>query len=527
MTERDGIVSKKSMARATLIVAILGILSKIMGFGREQLIAWFFGATGLTDAYLVALAIPTVLTGLISNPVSTAFLPVFASYVARGDNKGASKVASSVITLSVGTFLLVGIAARPLAPQLVRLFAPGFSGIVFDSAVTLTRLFFPAFALPLLAALYKVILNSYKQFSIPGIGPFVQNLAIVALVILLAPTLGLPALAIATIAGYLAHVLVQLPSVRKLGLDFKLSIEINQGTRQVLNLSIPLMIGGLATQLYTMIDKNLASRLPSGSIAALSFADRLRLLPMDLFVSAVITVIYPSLSEMWAKRDSAGMGDTLLTGARYAMFVCIPAALGLTVLAKPIVRLAFERGAFTPEATLLTAKALSVYSFGIVALALSRIVGVAFYSSQDTWRPVLLALGTSGLNIVLDILLVGPFGHTGLALANVLASWAGAIMGIVLYVRHISPVSLKELAQSGSKILMSAGIMGAFAWVVAGYSGFLAGTGNLRTDLALAVIVVGGSVLVYLGAALVFRCEEILLITSIAKQKLGHSRKRI
>ena len=138
------------------------------------------------------------------------------------------------------------------------------------------------------------------------------------------------------------------------------------------------------------IDKNLASRLPSGSIAALSFADRLRLLPMDLFVSAVITVIYPSLSEMWAKRDSAGMGDTLLTGARYAMFVCIPAALGLTVLAKPIVRLAFERGAFTPEATLLTAKALSVYSFGIVALALSRIVGVAFYSSQDTWRPVLL-----------------------------------------------------------------------------------------------------------------------------------------
>lgn len=515
------------MARATLIVAILGILSKIMGFMREQLIAWFFGATGLTDAYLVALAIPTVLTGLISNPVSTAFLPVFASYVAQDDKKGASKVASSIITLSVGTFLLVGVAARPFAPQLVRLFAPGFSGEIFDSAVTLTRLFFPAFALPLLAALYKVVLNSYKQFSVPGIGPFVQNLVIVALVTLLVPVVGLPALAIATIAGYLAHVLVQLPSVRKMGLDFKLSIEINEGTKKVLNLSLPLVIGGLATQLYTMIDKNLASRLPSGSMSALGFADRLRLLPMDLFVSAVITVIYPSLSEMWARKDRTGMGDTLLTGARYAMFICIPAALGLAVLAKPIVRLAFERGAFTPDATLLTAGALSVYSFGIVALALSRIVGVAFYSSQDTWRPVLLALGTSGLNIILDIILVGFFGHTGLALANVTASWAGAIFGLVLYTRYISRVSIKELVQSGSKILISAAAMGVFAWVSARYSGFLAGTGSLRKDLALAVVVVGGSVLVYLGAALALKCDEILLVTGIAKRRLGHLKKDI
>ena len=176
-------------------------------------------------------------------------------------------------------------------------------------------------------ALYKVVLNSYKQFSVPGIGPFVQNLVIVALVTLLVPVVGLPALAIATIAGYLAHVLVQLPSVRKMGLDFKLSIEINEGTKKVLNLSLPLVIGGLATQLYTMIDKNLASRLPSGSMSALGFADRLRLLPMDLFVSAVITVIYPSLSEMWARKDRAGMGDTLLTGARYAMFICIPCLL--------------------------------------------------------------------------------------------------------------------------------------------------------------------------------------------------------
>ncbi len=527
MGERDGIVSKRSMARATVIVAVLGVLSKIMGFMREQLIAWFFGATGFTDAYVVALAIPTVLTGLISNPVCTAFLPVFASYVAKNDNKGAAKVASSVTTLSVGTFLLVGIAAIPFAPALVRLYAPGFSGPVFDSAVALTRLFFPGFALPLLAALFKGMLNTYKQFSIPGVAPFVQNLFIVVLVALLVPAFGIRGLAMATIVGYLAHVCVQWPSIRRLELDYGFSFEVNQGTNQVMNLALPLMAGGLARQLYILIDKNLASRLPSGSIAALNWADRVRSLPTDLFVAAVITVIYPSLSEMWARKDKKGMGDTLITGTRYALFVCVPSAIGLAVLATPIIRIVFERGAFTGAATVLTAKALSVYSSGIMALAISRLVSVGFYSSQNTWYPVLLALGTSCLNIVFDLVLVGPLGHIGLALANVLASWIGAIVGLKLYTAYISEINYKELVQAGLKIIVSASVMGVWAFGLAKYTGFLNGTGSFKKDLIMAIIVIGSSALLYLGGALILKCEEIVLVTNLVKHKLGRSEKGI
>lgn len=511
------------MARATVIVAVLGVLSKIMGFVREQLIAWFFGASGFTDAYVVALAIPTVLTGLISNPVSTAFLPVFASYVAQDDKKGASKVASSVVTLSVGAFLLAGFVAIPFAPAMVKLYAPGFSGSVFDSAVALTRLFFPAFALPLLGALYKNILNTYKQFSVPGVAPFVQNLCIVALVALLAPTLGLRALAIATVVGYLAYITVQVPWVRKIGLGLEFSPEVNDGTKKVLNLALPLMVGGVATQLYSLVDKNLASRLASGSIAVLNFAGRIRALPMDLFVSAVITVVYPSLSEMWARNDREGMGETLVTGARFALFVCVPSAVGLAVLANPIVRIAFERGAFTETATLLTARALSVYSLGIVSLALCRIVDVGFYSSQNTWYPVLLAFGASCINIVFDLVLVGPLGHAGLALANVLASWVGAIAGLRLYTKHIAGITYGQLTQSGLKILLSSSVMGIFAWALGTYSGVIGGTGSMKKDVFLTIIVVGGSALVYLAGAFALKCEEIVLITNLVKRKLGRS----
>ncbi len=520
--ERDGIVSKKSMARATTIVMVLGIISKIMGFVREQLIAWFFGATGPTDAYMVALAIPTVLVGLISNPISTTFVPVFTSYLNSGDRKNASRVASSVITLSVGTFFIIGVVSIPFAPALVRIYAPGFSSELFGSAVALTRLFFPAFALPLLAALLKAILNSHKEFTIPGVGPFVQNLTIVALVALLAPKMGLFALAIATIAGYLAHVLVQVPAVRKTGLELRFSTEVNEGMRKVLSLSLPLVLGGLATQMCLMVDKNLASRLPSGSISALGFADRLRSLPMDLFIAAVVTVIYPSLSEMWARRDKSGMGDTLLTGIRYAMFLCIPSAIGLIVLSQPLVRLAFERGAFTSQATLLTASAVSVYSVGIVSMALSRLIGVAFYSTQDTWRPVLLALATSGLNILLNFAFVQPLGHIGLALANVISTWVGAMIGIWMYTKYISGFSVRDLIRSSLKIVLCSVLMGAFAWIGAYYSGLMAGTGSAQKDLLLAILVIGGSVLVYLVSALVFECEEIVLVRGIFRDKLSH-----
>lgn len=511
------------MARATVIVAVLGVLSKIMGFVREQLVAWFFGASGLTDAYVVALSIPTVLTGLISNPVSTGFLPVFASYVARDDREGAANLASSVTTLSVGAFVLAGLAAIPFAPALVRLYAPGFSGAVFDSAVGLTRLFFPAFALPLLGAMYKGILNTYKQFTIPGIAPFVQNFCIVSLMALLAPSLGLRGLAIATVAGYFAYNAIQVPWLRELRLGLRFLPEVGSGTRQVLKLALPLMVGGLATQLYTLVDKNLASKLARGSIAALNFAARIRQLPIDLFVTAVITVVFPTLSEMWARKDKEAMGETLITGARFALFVCVPSAVGLTVLSKPVVRIAFERGAFTGSATLLTAGALSVYSIGIVGLALARIIDVGFYSSQNTWYPVILAFGVSCVNILFDFMLVGPMGHNGLALANVLASWMGALAGLVLYTKHIAGVDYRQLAQAGLKILVSSAVMGVTAWTLGTYSGVISGTGSIKKDMFLTFAAVGISVFVYLVGALILKCEEIVLITNLLRRRLGRS----
>ncbi len=510
-------MSKKRIAEATVTVVILGALSKVLGFAREQMIAVFFGATGRTDAYVVANMIPVLITGLLSGPLSTAFLPVFASHVAKGDREGASRVASSVITVSTVAVLILSVAAMFPANRLVRLVAPGFSGSTFASAVMLTRVFLPAMVIPLLSSFAKTILNSNDHFAIPALAPSLQNLVILAVIALLAPTFGVTSLAIAVVLGYLAALAVQIPSAVKVGGWPKVSFGIDDSVRKVFKLSWPLMAGSLFAQVYLFVDRNLASRLPEGSIAALSFADRIRQVPLGLFVAAVVTVVYPSLSGMWAKNDQDGFKETAIMGLRYVEFVCIPAALGIMVLATPVVRLIFQHGAFTKEATGLTASALLAYSPALVGMAAIQVINVAFYSSHETRIPVLLAAGVAGLNTVLDLLLIKPFGHVGLALANSAANLLGALAGLYA-LNRMSSLPLRSLLRSLTKILLASGTMGAVALLLSQATGFHKEAASLMRDAANAGIVIGGAGLSYLILATVLKCEEMSALVGLLRK---------
>ncbi|QUL98065.1 MAG: murein biosynthesis integral membrane protein MurJ [Candidatus Fermentithermobacillus carboniphilus] len=514
-------MSKKGMAQATAVVALLMVLSKIVGFLRDQLIAMFFGATGLTDAYMVSTLISGFVGAMLSGPISTAFLPVFAADLAKGDQIGARRVASSVFTISAGAVLLVSLAAIPFSSRLVTLVAPGLSGSDYEIAVRMTQVFFPAMVLPLLTALVKCVLNSFKEFTVPGVSPFIQNLVIVATVALLAPVTGITSLTVGTVLGYAGALLVQVPSLRKTGLLPGLSLELNEGTLKVLKLAIPLVAQALFGQLYQMVDKNLASKFPEGSIAALGFADRLRQLPVGLFVTAVTTVVYPALSEMWARKDRERLSETVLMGLRYAEFVCVPSMVGFLVLAEPITRLVYQRGAFTGEATALTASVLAAYAPAIIGMAASQVIVIAFYSSQKTWIPVLLGTGTAIINIGLDLVLVRFLGLVGLALANSLASVSGAILSLYVFSRCIARLPLWDLAASMLKIASASGIMGIFAFLAAEFLGFTRGFGSFGKDALTGALVIGSSVLVYLGAAALLKCQEIELVTNLVRERFA------
>jgi putative peptidoglycan lipid II flippase len=513
-------LSKKRIAEATFIVVILGVLSKVLGFAREQMIAVFFGATGRTDAYVVANMIPVLITGLISGPLSTAFLPVFASHVAKGDREGASRLASSMITISTVGVLFLAVMAMFPADHLVRLVAPGFSGETFSSAVALTRVFLPAMVIPLLSSFAKTILNSNDHFAVPALAPSIQNLVIVAVVALFAPTFGVTSLAVAVVLGYLAAFAVQVPSMVKVGGWPKATFRVDDSVTKVFKLSWPLMAGSLFSQFYLFVDRNLASHLPEGSIAALSFADRIRQVPLGLFVAAVVTVVYPSLSGMWAQKDQDGFKETTIMGLRYVEFVCIPAALGLMVLANPVVRVIFQHGAFTREATALTASALLAYCPALVGMAAIQIINVAFYSSQETRIPVLLAAGVAALNTVLDLLLIKPFGHVGLALANSAANLLGALAGLHA-LNRMSRLPLRSLFRSLTKILLASGTMGVVALALSRATGFHRAAESILRDAVSAGIVIGGAGLSYLLLAAVLKCEELSAFLGLLKRSKG------
>jgi putative peptidoglycan lipid II flippase len=519
--------SRKRIAQATFVVVLLNVVSKLCGFVREQMIAVFFGATAQTDAYVMANRIPTIVTGFLSGPLSIAFLPVFASYLAKGDKKAAARVTSSVVTISTLLMLAVSAAAIVPAPALVKLIAPGFSGATLDSAVLLTRIFFPAMVLPLIAAYAKQVLNTYDEFTVPAVAPVLQNLVIIAAVSLFGPVLGVKALAGGVVAGYAANLLIQIPAWRKKGSWPSFSLRLDESTRKVFALSVPLVAGNLFSQVYLLVEVNLASHLPAGSIAALNFADRMRQVPVGLFVTAVTTVIYPSLSAMWARKDSAEFRDTALMGLRYVAFICIPAAVGLMVLAEPAIRLAFQYGAFTGEAVSATGAALLAYSPGLVALAVSQVIGVAFYSAHETRIPVMLGIGISLLNALFDVALVRSMGHVGLALANTLAAGAGAVASIYVLSRFIGGFPTRSLALSLGKILAASLPMGASAYALARLTGFAAGGAGLIQSALAGGVTIGGAVAVFLVLALILKCEEMTLFMGLAKDKLGSLTKKL
>ena len=518
--------SKKRIAQAAFIVFLLNTIAKFGGFFRTLIIAMFFGATGSTDAEGIAATLAGSVT-ILSGPIATAFLPVLTSHLAKGDEDGARQVTSSVITVSMLVAFSLAAVAVAFAPSLVGLVGSGLSAGAFDSAVMLTRVYFPAMALPLLAIYAKFVLNAHDEFNVPAMSATVQNLTTIAVIAVLAPTFGVFALAIGFVLSNGVGLMVQMLAWRKRAPLPRFSLRMGDSSRSVFRLAWPLMLSSVFAQAYVFIDRNLASRLAEGSVAVLGYAERLRQIPLGLFVAAVVTVIYPSLSAMWAKEDRASFKDTAIMGLRYVEFICIPAAVGLMVLAQPIVRLAYERMAFTSEATASTAGVLIAYAPALIATAASQVIIYAFYSAHETRVPVALGIGISLLNAALDFVLVGMLGLVGLGVANSVAATVGALAGLYLLSRFIGGLPVVGLGKSLAKILVASAAMGAVAWTLSRATGFATGTGSFLTDVLAAGVTVGIAGLVFAVLAYVLKCEEMTMFIGLVKDKFRSLAKKV
>lgn len=498
---------KGTVIKAAGIVLAMSVIGRLAGFVREQVIASHFGTSAVTDSYLMAFTISSMIYVIIGGALSTAFIPVFSQYLVDQDEDQGWRVTSSVISTAALSMTVITVLGIILAPYLVRLFAPGFDTSQVVLTTKLTRIMFPTVVFSVLTMLVGGILNSYRHFAAPALAAAAFSLTVVVSVIALAPTLGVTGLAIGTLLATIAQVLVQLPSLKKYLVRYRPCLDWKDpGVRRIWSLMVPALGGTAVTQAYLVIDRIIASGLPAGSIAALNFANKLMFLPFNLFVLAINTAIFPVLSAQASKGDMDEVSRTTQFGLRLTALLIIPCAVGLLVLAKPIVRLVFERGAFDANSTEMTAFALGFFSLGLFFQGGYNILNRAFYSIKDTKTPLKISIGVVIINIILSLLLVRPLQHGGLALANSLSAICSFGISYMLLRKKLVYVKGESFLRGIRGVLLSAGIMGA---VLVGLEQVMNAPSVHLNLMVQVMVLLAAGVLFYGVSTVVFRVEEV------------------
>ena len=401
------------------------MLSRVTGLLREFLIARAFGASTFTDAFIVAFRIPNLLRRLFAEGAfSQAFVPILAEYKnQKGDavTKGLVDHVTTVLMLSLVLTCLLGVIGAPIVVYFV---ATGLRSDSYGHAVAMTQIMFPYIAFMAFVALAGGILNTWRQFKIPAFTPVLLNLAFIAASLFVAPHMKEPvyALAFAVMIGGILQAAIQLPALRRIGMLPRLSLNVRQalrdpGVRRVLMQMGPAVLAVSVAQISVIINTNLASRLASGSVSWLNYADRLMEFPTALLGVALGTVLLPSLSKANADGNHAEYSALLDWGLRLTFLIAMPAAVGLLTLSIPLTATLFHYGIFDVQSVEMTGRALIAYGVGLIGLILVKILAPGFYAKQDIKTPVKIGIGVLIATQLMNLLFVPLFAHAGLALS--------------------------------------------------------------------------------------------------------------
>jgi putative peptidoglycan lipid II flippase len=453
------------VAKAAGVVGLATLLSRFFGFIRDVVVAAFFGAGLVTDAFWVAFRIPNLLRRLLGEgSLTVSFIPVFTDYLKNRSKDEAFELADVSFTLLSIILVIVCILGIIFAPAIVAVIGFGFAKHhgQFEFAVFLTRLMFPYIFFISLVALCMGILNSLRHFTAPALSPVILNISMILATLLLRDYFQQPivALAVGVMIGGVLQLAMQWPVLVRMGIKLKLNFHFRHpGLRKVGRLLFPAFLVSATYQINVFVGTVLASMLPTGSVSYLYYADRLLELPLGIFAIAIGTASLPSFSVLVTKCDLDGLKKTLSFTLRMILFVTIPAMISLIALREPIISVLFQRGRFDILSTVMTAKALLYYALGLWAYSTVRVIDAAFFALQDRKSPLKASYFALFVNILLSVILMYPLKHGGLALANSIASAVNVIMLAIILRKKIGAYLDHNFYQSISKVLFSSMIM--------------------------------------------------------------------
>jgi putative peptidoglycan lipid II flippase len=415
-------------------------ISRVMGLVRDIVTAHVFGASAGMDAFMVAFRIPNFMRRLFAEgSFSQAFVPVLARYKEKHTEEEVREFVAGMAGTLGTVLLLLTVVVELATPLVVIIFAPGYlrDPYRFHQASTMLRMTFPYLFLIAMTAFSGSLLNTYNRFAIPAFTPVLLNFAMIGTALFLAPHLANPIHALAW-GVFLAGVLqlgFQLPFLKRLKLLVRPRIQWRHpGVTQVMRLMVPALFGVSVAQISVLVDTLFASFLPIGSVSWLYYSDRLTSFPLGIFGVAIATVVLPHLSKHKAREDVGEFSHIIDWGLRMVLLIGLPAGLGLLMLSGPLLSSLYLSGAFSPYDVVMANKSMMMFALGVPGFMLIKILAAGFYANQDIKTPVKCAAIAMGCNILMNMALIVPMRHAGLALSTSLSSMLNAgLLAVFLY----------------------------------------------------------------------------------------------
>ena len=523
---------KKQILKSASIISLVTIVSRVLGYVRDQRISFLLGTTLSADAFVLAYRLPNLARRLIGEgTVAAAFIPVFTGFMRGASPQQLWAFANRIFWTLALVLAIITVLGVVFSPIVIHTFSsPQDRETSYEEATNLNRIIFPYLYFVGLAALGMGILNSFHKFALPASTTVLLNLSIIIFSTAAvwryfqSPAVSL---AVGVLVGGALQFLILVPQLVRRGMRFDFAISFSHpGIRSFARLMFPRFFGMGVAQINFFVDTFFvsAARMPQGSLAALYVSDRVMELVLGGYAIAVATAILPMMSHQAADNDFEGLKRTFTFAVRIVAYITIPAAVGLMILREPIIRMLFQHGQFVAESTRLTARPLLYYAAGLPALACVKLIVPAFYSARDTKTPVIVALISFTLNIILNFIflkndyLYHRFQNGGPALATVLATLFDFFTLFFIFRIRYGALGTIGIVHSIGKISLCAALMGV-ACAIANYYVKFTLQYAFFNQLLIFIALIGGATLLYIGLTWLFRCPEIEEVYGIATRR--------
>jgi putative peptidoglycan lipid II flippase len=520
--------SGRRLALSTAFFSAATGLSRIAGLVREIVAASYFGVTGAMSAFTIAFQVPNLMRALFADAaLQGAFVPVFTELLEKGRKKEAFAVASALFSLITMVLGSVTILFWLLAPEIMPLFSPGFGPHLQHLTVQLSRVMFPIVLLLALSGLVVGMLNSFEHFSVPALAPVIWNVLIIASLVGLTPAFHgddrIYAYAIGVLVGTIVQFLLPLPWLRNRGGRFSLNFNWrNPHVTRVLKLMLPVTIALGLINFDALINSIFGTLVNVQAPSAIDKAFRIYMLPQGLFSVAIATILFPTLSRFAARKAFDDLRNTMSNGIRQILMLLIPSAAIMGVLAVPITRLVYQRGAFGGGATNLVSDAMWVWALSLPANGTSLLFSRTFFSLQKPWLNTSLAMGNLALNVVFSAALYKPLGVEGVVLGSVISTTAMALAQAAYLRRDLGGIEGGKIAAALARILIAAAVLAGVSYGIWYALDQALGRSLIAQIVSLGTGITVG-VAVYVGAVLAMKLEEARQISRLLRGRLSRS----